>query len=117
MKTIYSDRECESWSYPHCSFVSDLGTCKATPRSDVNSCPVLDDEGDYWYFPDWCPLKKGPVVVQFQGDNEIVTMLGEAVEAGFDHGLAAGTGNDFTPYTDETKKNLAELIIKEHLEK
>ena len=44
--------------YPECPLRSDLNTCGACQDSKINkinSCPQLDDEGEKYTVPDWCP--------------------------------------------------------------
>ena len=63
MKTIYADREGKE--SPSCQLRSDLNSCRAE-HSEINSCPKLDDNGDFYHLPEWCPLRGGGVIVQFK---------------------------------------------------
>lgn len=62
---IYVDlRETE---YPGCLLRADQNFCMASrgdPMNTVNSCPTLNENGETWSVPDWCPLKAGPVIVR-----------------------------------------------------
>jgi len=52
--------------YPECPLRSDLNTCGACQDSKINkinSCPQLDDEGEKYTVPDWCPVKNGGVEI------------------------------------------------------
>jgi len=67
MKTIYADRE--GCVPPQCPLRTDLNRCAAMESSEVNSCPRLDDNEDFWHLPEWCPLKKGPVTVELEQEK------------------------------------------------
>ena len=56
--------------YPSCPLRSDLNSCKAV-TSDINSCPQLNEDYDIWSVPDYCPLRKGGVLVQFEENKTI----------------------------------------------
>ncbi|MFA5375873.1 MAG: hypothetical protein WC455_09040 [Dehalococcoidia bacterium] len=66
MKTIYADRD--GPDYPSCPLRSDLNECGAevSALNGVNVCPKLDDNGDFYHLPEWCPLRDGGVIVQFR---------------------------------------------------
>lgn len=66
MIKIYVNLGGEWDDYPVCPLRSDLNTCGACQDSKinkVNSCPQLDDEGENYLVPDWCPVKNGGVEI------------------------------------------------------
>ncbi len=52
--------------YPQCPLRTDLHSCGVNKNSQINDCPQLDDDGVYYTLPEYCPLKKGDVIVRFR---------------------------------------------------
>ena len=55
------------WS---CPLRSDVNSCSVVIESRMNACPKLDDEGENYSYPEWCPLRNGPVQVAFRSEKE-----------------------------------------------
>ena len=56
--------------YPDCPLRSDVNSCCALPRSDINFCPetVDTDAGPYLFkAPATCPLRAGDVTITTTG--------------------------------------------------
>lgn len=56
--------------YPECPLCNDLNMCEGVEKSEVNSCPILSEDGETWDAPEWCPLRDGGVHIKPQDDTE-----------------------------------------------
>lgn len=51
-----------------CPLRTDFNSCSAVSNSKINSCPLSMDIGDVYTYvlPDFCPLRKGNVVIKLK---------------------------------------------------